>query len=116
MALGVENPGQRGREHQDRAESRQYSSPARPCRRRDRVSECWTMGICRRNEFRGFGVRPPVSGGVGWGDVGEEPGAATGNGLNETRSLRRGAPRFTHLGDCFVEVVIEVDDRMAPEV
>src|SRR5260221_4438493 len=102
MALGEENPGQRGREHQDRAESRQYSSPARPCRRRDRVSECWTMGICRRNEFRGFGVRPPVSGGVDWGDVGEEPVAATGNGLNETRIFPRVAQGFPNLVYGFV--------------
>jgi hypothetical protein len=73
------------------------------------------MGICRRNEFLGFGVRPPVSGRVDRGDVGEETVAATGNGLNEARILRRVAQRFTNLVDGFVEAVIEVDDQLAPK-
>jgi hypothetical protein len=56
----------------------------------------------------------PVSGRADWGDVGEESVAATGNGLNEARILRRVAQRFTNLVDGFVKAVIEVDDRLAP--
>src|SRR5712692_11768566 len=88
-------------------------SPVRPLRWHARVSECYTIGIWRRNEAPGFG--PPVSGRVDWGDIGEEPVAATGNGLDEARILRRVAQRFTNLVDGFVEAVIEVDDRPAPK-
>src|SRR6266699_5913946 len=116
MAPGVENPGQRGREHQGQteAESCPGTSPVRPRRWHARVSDFDTMGICRRNEFPGFGVWPPVSGRVDWSDVGEETVAATGDGLNEARILRRVAQRFTNLVDGFVQAVIEVDDRLAP--
>src|SRR6266581_3957913 len=83
MAPGVENPGQRGREHQGQteAESCPGTSPVRPRRWHARVSDFDTMGICRRNEFPGFGVWPPVSGRVDWSDVGEETVAATDDGL-----------------------------------
>jgi len=50
-----------------------------------------------------------------WGDLGKETIAATGNGLNEARVLRRIAQRFTDLVDGFVEAVIKVDDRLAPK-
>src|ERR1700686_4889944 len=72
------------------------------------------MGICRWNGTLGFGLRLSVSGGVDWGDVGEEPVTATGNGLDEARILRRVAQRFTNLVDRLVQAVIEVDDRLAP--
>src|SRR6266849_2375869 len=117
MALGVENPGQRGREQQDQTEAQSYpdTSPVQSLRWHARVSDFDTMGICRRNEALGFGPWLPVSGRVDWSDVGEEPVAATGNGLNEARILRRVAQRFTNLVDGFVEAVIEVDDRPAPK-
>src|ERR1700739_1414105 len=89
-------------------------SPTPSLRWHARVSELDTMGICRRNETLGFGPRPPVSGAVDRGDVGEEPVAATGDGLNEARIFRRVAQRFTNLVDGFVQAVIEVDDRLAP--
>src|SRR6266702_2556540 len=117
MAPGGENPRQRGREHQGQteAESCPGTSPVRPRRWHARVGDFDTMGICRRNEFPGFGVWPPVSGRVDWSDVGEETVAATGDGLNEARILGRVAQRFTDLVDGFIQAVIEVDDRLAPE-
>ncbi len=67
----------------------------RPLRWHARVGDFDAMEICRRNAFPG--------------DVGEETVAATGNGLNEARILRRVAQRFTDLVDGFVEAVIEVE-------
>ena len=79
------------------------------------VSELDTSGIRKWSRAVGFGRSLPVSGGVDRRNVGEEPIAATGNGLDEARILRRVAQRFTNLVDGFVEAVIEVDDRLAPK-
>ena len=56
-----------------------------------------------------------VRGGVDRGNVGEKSITPTGNGLDEARILRRVAQRFTNLVYGFVDAVVEVDDRLAPE-
>jgi len=73
------------------------------------------MRIRRPNAVFGCGPWLPVSGSVDWGNVGKEPVAAAGNGLNEAWILRRVAQRFTNLVDGFVQAVIEVHDRLAPK-
>jgi hypothetical protein len=63
-----------------------------------------------------LGIRPPVGGGVDWGDIGEEAVATSGNGLDEARILSRIAQRFSYLVDGFVEAMIEIYDRLAPKL
>src|ERR1051325_8775065 len=107
------NPGEQRREHQGQTEAETCPCvrPVRSLRWRARGSEL-DRRICGRNEPLAGGPWWPVS--VDHGDVGKEPVAAASYGLYEARVLRRVAQRFTHLVDSFVQAVIEVDDRLAP--
>ena len=49
-------------------------------------------------------------------DIGEKPVATTGNGLDKARILGRIAEGVSNLADGFVETVIEVDDRLRPDL
>jgi hypothetical protein len=46
----------------------------------------------------------------------EEPIAAASDSLDEAGILRRIAQCFSNLGNCFVEAVIEVNDRVRPKL
>ena len=48
-------------------------------------------------------------------DVGEKPVAAPGHGLDEARTIRGVAKRFSKLADGFVEAVIKVDRGLWPK-